>query len=66
MLALSSATFHSQLKTELLKLSYPGSTLAPPHIRYHCNRSPTMSPRLDLPGFWPGIKTKQEVLLDLE
>src|SRR6218665_1035382 len=28
-LALSSATFHSRLKTELFKISYPGSTPAP-------------------------------------
>jgi len=27
------------------------------------NRSPTLSPRLDLPGFWPGTKTKREVWL---
>src|SRR6218665_3384116 len=31
-LALSSATFHSQLKTELFKISYPGSTPAPRHV----------------------------------
>ena len=34
-LALPSATFHSWLKTEPLKLSYPGSTPAPPHVRHH-------------------------------
>src|SRR6218665_1547751 len=34
-LALSSATFHSRLKTELFKISYPGSTPAPRHIRHH-------------------------------
>ena len=28
-----------------------------------CNRSPTLSPRLDFPGFWPGTKTKWEVWL---
>src|SRR6218665_3150573 len=31
-LALSSATFHSRLKTELFKISYPGSTPAPRHV----------------------------------
>src|SRR6218665_2168245 len=51
-LALSSTTFHSRLKTELFKLSYPDST--PAHdtsaatTGYNC--SPTLSPRLDLPG----------------
>src|SRR6218665_2719380 len=34
-LALSSATFHSRLKTELFKISYPGSTPAPRHVRHH-------------------------------
>src|SRR6218665_3129062 len=34
-LALSSATYHSRLKTELFKISYSGSTPAPPHVRYH-------------------------------
>src|SRR6218665_1199824 len=34
-LALSSATFHSRLKTELFKISYPGSTPAPRHICHH-------------------------------
>src|SRR6218665_1723535 len=34
-LALSSATFHSRLKTELFKLSYPDSTPAPRHVRHH-------------------------------
>src|SRR6218665_14480 len=34
-LALSSATFHSRLKTELFKISYPGSTSAPRHVRHH-------------------------------
>src|SRR6218665_3034216 len=29
-LAIPSATFHSRLKTELFKISYPGSTPAPP------------------------------------
>jgi len=33
-LALSSATFHSRLKTELFKISYPDSTSAPPHVRH--------------------------------
>src|SRR6218665_4021799 len=34
-LALSSTTFHSRLKTELFKLSYPDSTPAPRHVRRH-------------------------------
>ena len=34
-LALSSATFQSQLKTEIFKLSYPNSTPAPTHARHH-------------------------------
>src|SRR6218665_3031188 len=34
-LALSSATFHSRLKTELFKISYPGSTPEPRHVRHH-------------------------------
>src|SRR6218665_1247012 len=33
-LALSSVTFHSRLKTELFKISYPGSTSAPRHVRH--------------------------------
>jgi len=28
-----------------------------------CNRSPTLSPRLDLPAFWPGTEMKWEVWL---
>src|SRR6218665_3545068 len=31
----SSATFHSRLKTELFKISYPGSTPVPRHVRHH-------------------------------
>ena len=34
LLALSSTTFHSQLKTELFKLLYPDSTPAPRHVRH--------------------------------
>src|SRR6218665_170383 len=34
-LALSSATFHSRLKTEFFKLSYPDSTPEPPNVRHH-------------------------------
>src|SRR6218665_496747 len=34
-LALSSATFHSRLKTELFKLSYPDSPPAPRYVRRH-------------------------------
>src|SRR6218665_1919770 len=49
-LALSSATFYSQLKIELVKVSYPDSTPVPPHVRRH-HRSPTLSPQLDLAGF---------------
>ena len=30
---------------------------------YDYNCSPKLSPRLDLPGFWPGIETKREVRL---
>ena len=61
-LALSSATFHSRLKTELFKLSYPDSTPASIIIT-DCNHSPTLSPQLDLSGFWPGTEMKREVLL---
>src|SRR6218665_1684820 len=53
-LALSSATFHSRLKTELFKISYPDSTPATPHVHPHHPLhpyNPTLSPRLDLPGF---------------
>src|SRR6218665_1296575 len=32
---LSSATFHSRLKTEPFKLSYPDSTPTTPHVRRH-------------------------------
>src|SRR6218665_3777980 len=39
-LALSSATFHSRLKTELVKISYPGSTPAPLHVRHHHRLQP--------------------------
>src|SRR6218665_639473 len=39
-LALSSATFHSRLKTELFKLSYPDSAHAPRHIRHHHRLQP--------------------------
>ena len=28
-----------------------------------CNRSPMLSPQLDLPGFWPGTETKREAWL---
>ena len=35
LLALSSTALHSWLKTELFKLSYPDSTLAPPHDHHH-------------------------------
>src|SRR6218665_2284781 len=52
-LALSSATFHSRLKTELFKISYSAPLLHHPAsaIITVCNRSTTLSPRLDLPGF---------------
>src|SRR6218665_3900737 len=42
-LALSSAgpaTFHSRLKTELFKLSYPDSTPGPRHVRHHHRLQP--------------------------
>ncbi|PGH37857.1 MAG: hypothetical protein CRN43_18665, partial [Candidatus Nephrothrix sp. EaCA] len=39
-LALSSATFHSRLKTELFKISYPGSTPSPSHVRHHHRLQP--------------------------
>src|SRR6218665_2536236 len=39
-LALSSATFHSRLKTELFKISYPGSTPSPSHVRHHHRLEP--------------------------
>src|SRR6218665_2578697 len=62
LLALSSPTFHSRLKTELFKndlkqnsLRYP---IPAPLLHYHtsaiitnCNRSTTLFPRFDLPGF---------------
>jgi len=63
MLALSSATFHPRLKTELFTLSYPDSTPAPLHITTNCNHSSTPSLQLDLPGFWPGTEKKWEVWL---
>src|SRR6218665_1912482 len=51
--ALSPTTFHSRLKTELFKLSYPdyfcATTRSPPHRLQPY--SPTLSPRLELPGF---------------
>jgi len=61
-LALSSPTFHSRLKTELFKndlkqnsLRYP---IPAPLLHHHtsaiitnCNRSTTLFPRFDLPGF---------------
>ena len=51
--AISCATFHSRLRTELFKLAYPDSLLS--HhlsgIITDCNRSPTLSALLDLPGF---------------
>src|SRR6218665_413655 len=40
LLALSSATFHSRLKTELFKLSNPVSTPAPRHVRHHHRLQP--------------------------
>jgi len=42
LLAIFSATFHSRLKTELFKISYPGSTPAPPHVhvRHHHRLQP--------------------------
>src|SRR6218665_1292690 len=39
-LALSSATIHSRLKTELFKISYPGSTPSPSHVRHHHRLQP--------------------------
>ena len=39
-LTLSSVTFHSRLKTELFKLSYPGFTPATPHVRHHHRLQP--------------------------
>src|SRR6218665_542210 len=39
-LALSSATFHSRLKTELFTISYPGSTPSPSHVRHHHRLQP--------------------------
>src|SRR6218665_2948770 len=39
-LALSSARFHSRLKTELFKISYPGSTPSPSHVRHHHRLQP--------------------------
>ena len=62
-LALSSATLHSRLKTKLcpipiLLLRHDTSATTTGH-----NHSPTLSPRLDLPGFWPGTETKREVWL---
>src|SRR6218665_1864862 len=40
LLALSSPTFHSRLKTEIFKISYPGSTPAPSHVRHHHRLQP--------------------------
>jgi len=61
--------FHSGLKTELFRLSYPDSTLAPPYVSHHHRLqtyTSTQFSRLDLPGFWPGYhgtETKREVCL---
>ena len=47
-------------------LPYPDS--APCHtsvITTDCNRSPTLSPRLDLPGFLPGNETRSLAIADL-
>jgi len=38
--ALCPATFHSRLKSELFKLSYPDSTPAPQHVRNHHRLQP--------------------------
>src|SRR6218665_313283 len=48
-LALYSATFHSRLKTEVFKLSYPDSTPTPRHVRQHhqcCHSKKIENPRL--------------------
>src|SRR6218665_2281786 len=39
-LALSSGTFHSRLRTERLKLSYPDSTPRPQRVRHHHRLQP--------------------------
>jgi len=48
-------------------LSYPILILLLRHdtsaITTDCNRSPKLSPRLDLSGLWPGTETKREVWL---
>src|SRR6218665_1395120 len=54
-LALSSATFHSRLKTELFKIFYPGSTSAPRHVRHH---------HLLQPYKIPGTKTILHTAID--
>src|SRR6218665_3182895 len=43
-LALSSRTFHSRLKRELFKISYPGSTPTPSHLRHHHKLQPQHHP----------------------
>jgi hypothetical protein len=48
LLALSSATFHSRLKTELFRLSYLDSITAPPHAHHHHHRLACM-----ISSAWP-------------
>src|SRR6188768_3043908 len=43
-LALSSSAFHSRLKTELFKISYPDSTPASPHDHHHHRLPPLHHP----------------------
>ena len=61
-LALSSSAFHSRLKTELFKISYPDSTPAPhtTTIITDCHRSTMLSPRLNLPDFDLAPKRTEE------
>src|SRR6218665_1516090 len=55
---LHNAIYEMQCNQILLLLHHDTSTI----ITYS-NRSPTLSPRLDLSGFCPGTETKQEVWL---
>src|SRR6218665_1149411 len=70
LLALFSATFHSRLKTELFKLSYPDSTPAPRRTRPPSPLIVTVAPRcllgLTFPDFpWHRNETRSTTIADL-
>ena len=66
-LRLHSSLLHSAYDWRPKSTSYPIPILLQRHdtstITTDCNCSPTLSPRLHLPGFWPGTETKGEVWL---